>query len=102
LIEAHPNFKGNKCVDQRVKLYRNSLSSVESYVTIKYTTSSKHGEKFHSPTKINKEMLSKLHTIMAVSTVLNISNNRTSLKRLERRTGAEEIKFLKCGARIWL
>jgi hypothetical protein len=39
---------------------------------------------------------------MEVSTVLNFSENRTSLKCLERRTEIEEIKFLKCGARVWL
>ena len=39
---------------------------------------------------------------MAISTVLHGSDNRTSLKHLERRTKTEEIKFLKCGTRICL
>jgi hypothetical protein len=39
---------------------------------------------------------------MAVSTVLHFSDSRTLLKRLERRIETEEMKFFKCGARIWI
>jgi hypothetical protein len=37
---------------------------------------------------------------MVVSAFLHGSDNRTSLKHLERRTEIEEMKLLKCGARI--
>lgn len=51
-------------------------------------------------TEINKNILSLLQTIMAVSTVPHGSDNITSVIHFGRRTEREEMKFLKCGARI--